>query len=239
MGSPKIAQILYFEDEADTADGKGGKTSADAELAIPARERKSRRRNHKEPPTPTTPSRHNTPTRASNISLNFCKAKNLGELWLFAILGIILQFSSLIFIGVSRYHPKINPKEDENSKYAYPLMASGTPILVIGMMACLHVVKASSEENTWVADSDFKILWLQKSARVNDQLFDSYALFGDGRRKKHITTRRRPCTSPSGSSRRTKYEVYLTCSLGNLAIVGSFISIAGFVTQFVGIRSLH
>ncbi|CUS13152.1 unnamed protein product [Tuber aestivum] len=102
--------------------------SADAELAIPARERESRRRNHKEPPTPTTPPRHNTPTSAPNISLNFCKAKNLGELWLFAILGIILQFSSLIFIGVFRYHPKINPKEDKNSKYAYPLMASGTPI---------------------------------------------------------------------------------------------------------------
>ncbi|KAG0643609.1 hypothetical protein HOY80DRAFT_879893 [Tuber brumale] len=215
MGSPEVAEILYFEDGTD---GQGGPRF----LSLEAAKQNGILRNAKKRREDDT-----APISAPNISLNICEAKEQGELWLFAILGIVLQFGCLIFIGVTRYHPKINLKEDKDSKYAYPLMASGTLFVVIGMMACSRVVQASSEEDIWVAERSFRILWLQKSSRVNDQLFGSYALFGNRERKKLITSRRRAHRYSSWTS------------ISTLAIAGSFVCIAGFVTQFVGLRALH
>ncbi|KAG0133680.1 hypothetical protein HOY82DRAFT_255446 [Tuber indicum] len=204
--------------------------STDAENAVGHQQRKS---------SQNTPRLTATSDSAPNISLNFCGTKGQRELWLFAILGLTLQFGSLVFIGVARYHHKLNLREDENSKYAYPLMAAGTLLLVMGMMACSHVVQASSVETTWVAEKKFKILWLQKSATVNDQLFGSYALFADEERNKLTTSRRRTYTPSSKPSSPSKYAFAAALSFQNLTIVGSFISLVGFVTQFVGIRALH
>ncbi|KAG0644016.1 hypothetical protein HOY80DRAFT_858335, partial [Tuber brumale] len=203
--------------------------SMDAENAVGHQQRKNSQNT----------SRLTTFDSAPNISLNFCETKGQRELWLFAILGFTLQFGSLVFIGVARYHRKLNWKEDENSEYAYPLMASGTLLLVMGMMACSHVVQASSVETTWVAKKKFKILWLQKSATVNDQLFGSYALFADEERNKLTTSRRRTYIPSSKPSSPSKHAFAAALSFRNLTIVGSFISLVGFVTQFVGIRALH
>ncbi|KAG0643607.1 hypothetical protein HOY80DRAFT_343704 [Tuber brumale] len=183
--------------------------------------------------------RRTTPISAPNLSLNICGVRELGELWLFAILGIVLQFGCLIFIGVTHYHPEINWKADENPEYAYPLMASGTLVLVIGMMACSYVVQYSSEEGIWVAEKSFWIMWLQKGDRVNDQLFGSYALFGGEERKKLITSRRRVYKYFLWTPSRAEYDVYPPLSLRALSTAGAFVSIAGFVIQFVGIRALH
>ncbi|KAG0135860.1 hypothetical protein HOY82DRAFT_115539 [Tuber indicum] len=288
MGSPKIAEILYFPDGVDGQNGsrfitfegaveKGilrnvkesksfltrgegtiwtrvgrfsrtrssikspllspGRGGTDTEAVIAEREHE-RRRHRRAIPILTALPRHTDPTCAPNISLNICGVRRHGELWLFAILGIVLQFGCLIFIGVTRYHSKIKLKEDENSEYAYPLMASGTLLLIAGMMACSHVVQASSEEDIWVSERSFRILWLQKGDRVNDQLFKSYALFGDKERNSLIASRRRPYTSRQTSSR-AKHVLDMTLSLGTLAIAGSLVGIAGFVIQFVGIRALH
>ncbi|PUU81753.1 hypothetical protein B9Z19DRAFT_1099573 [Tuber borchii] len=182
---------------------------------------------------------HTTRDSAPNISLNIDEIKGQRELWLFAILGSVLQLGSLVFIGVTHYHPKINLKEGENSGYAYPLMASGTLFLVMGMMACSHVVQASSVETTWKAKKPFRILWLQKSGTVNDQRFGSYVLFA-GKERNTLTTslpRTYPPSSKHPSSTKSTFAVAL--SSWNLTIAGSFISLAGFVTQFVGIRALH
>ncbi|CAZ85709.1 unnamed protein product [Tuber melanosporum] len=221
MGSPEVAEILYFKDGTD---GQGGPRFLTLEAAKEngiLRNTKERRMKY----GPTLP-RDATPISTPNISLNICEANEQGELWLFAILGIVLQFGCLIFIGITRFHPKINWK-DQNSEYAYPLMASGTLLVVMGMMACSRAVQASSEEDIWVAERSFRILWVQKSSRVNDQHFGSYALLGDGERKKIITSRRRA-------------HIYASrIFLSTLAVAGSFVCIAGFVTQFVGLRALH
>jgi len=174
---------------------------------------------------------------APNISLNIVEIEARMELWIFAIVGFVLQFGSLVFIGVTHYHPKLNWGMGKNSGYAYPLMASGTLLVVLGMMACSHVVQASSKETTYVADESFRILWLQKSAIVNDQRFGSYVLF-TGKERKTLTTSRRRIPS-SQRSNPTEYTFAAVLSLQTLTVVGSFISLAGFITQFVGIRALH
>ncbi|KAG0643608.1 hypothetical protein HOY80DRAFT_916132 [Tuber brumale] len=219
MGSPEVAEILYFKHGTD---GQGGPRFLTLEAAKGngiLRNAKKRMEGGSNLP------RDVTSISAPNISLNICEANEQGELWLFAILGIVLQFGCLIFIGVTRYHPRINLK-DQNSEYAYPLMASGTLVLVIGMMACSRTVQASSEEDIWVAERSFRILWVQKSSRVNDQLFGSYALFGNRERKKLIASRR-------------AYKYSSRNLLRTLSIAGSLVCIAGFVTQFVGLRALH
>ncbi|CUS14875.1 unnamed protein product, partial [Tuber aestivum] len=236
MGSPEIAEILYFEEET-VPRGKSRlftfETATEKLLYTESTAGGRWGRN------PRNTSRLTTSASAPNISLNFCEIKRQWELWLFALLGVALQSGSLVFIGVVHYHPGLRLKEKENSEYAYPLMASGTLLLVLGMMACSHVVQASSIETTWVADKNFKILWLQKSSTVNDQLFGSYAIFGEGERRTLTTSRHIKYTSSLENSSSTKHTLTASLSFQNLTIAGSFISIVGFVTQFVGIRALH
>ncbi|KAG0636076.1 hypothetical protein HOY80DRAFT_1090215 [Tuber brumale] len=238
MGSPEVVEILYFQGGMD---GRGRSRFFTFDAAVKngvLRKDQLRRRHPRAAPTHTTLPKDTGPTSAPNISLNISGVRGQGELWLFAVVGIVLQFGCSIFIGVTRYHPMINWGRDKNSEYAYPLMASGTLLLVVGMMACSRVVQSSSKEDIWVAETSFRILWLQKGDRVNDQLFGSYALFGDRERNKLIASRRRPHVPPRTSTR-VKYAVDVTLSLSNLSTAGSFVGIAGFVIQFVGIRALH
>jgi len=209
----RIFQRTYPKSSSTSRDS----ASTDVENAMRSRRRK--------PPQNTA--KPATPDSAPNISLNIIGIKRQRELWFFAILGFLLQCCILGFIGLGQYtHP------------GYLLMASGTLFLVIGMMICSHVVQASSVETTWVAEKNFRIIWLQKSATVNDQRFGSYALFTEKKRKTLTTSRRRTYTPSSKHSCSTKYTFAAALSFQNLTIVGSFISLAGFVTQFVGIRAL-
>jgi len=225
----KVFSGIFSRTSSKRSSTSPDSASADVEYAT-----RRQRRKH-----PQNTSKLATSDSAPNISLNFCEIKRQRELWLFAILGFVLQFGSLVFIGVTRYHHKLDWKEGRNPGYAYPLMASGTLLLVMGMMACSHVVQASSEETIWEAENPFRILWLQKSATVNDQLFGSYALFADKERNTLTTSRRRTYTPSSKSPSSAQYTFAAALSFQNLTIVGSFISLAGFVTQFVGIRALH
>ncbi|CUS14874.1 unnamed protein product, partial [Tuber aestivum] len=210
MGSPDFLSRTFSQ----TPSANRGSARADTENPV-------------EPMSSENPQKRNTPKCAPNVSLNVCEIERGTELRFFAILSLVLQFGSLAFIGVTRYHGETNLKEGENSKYAYPLMASGTLLLVMGMMACSHAVQTSSVETKYVTTTQkhFWILWVQRSATVNDQVFESYALFAKKKRNAVITSRRSP--------------IHSSFSLQNLTIVGSFISLAGFVTQFVGIRALH
>ena len=178
--------------------------------------------------SPQNPAKAATSDSAPNISLNIAGMKKPGELWFFAILGFLIQLCILGLIGIGQY-----------SGFPFPLMASGTLFLVIGMMTCSHVVQASSIETTWVAEKNFRIIWLQKSATINDQRFGSYALFTDKKRKTLTTSRRRTYTPSSKYSSSKKYTFAAALSSQNLAIAGTFITLAGFVAQFVGIRALY
>lgn len=177
---------------------------------------------------------------APNVSLNFCEIHNKLELRAFAILGTVLQFGSLVFIAFGRYHPALEWRA-ENRRFAYPLMATGTIFLVLGMLLCSRTVQDASQETTWgVNKGAFRVLWLQKSDVVNDQVFESYAIFAESPRKKLITSRRRTAETSSKypkSSWIIKWSLWLLSS-EHLAIVGVLTSLVGFVSQFVGLRSL-
>jgi len=162
---------------------------------------------------------------APNISLNLHGGSKTGELYAAALCGIVLQFGMLVFCGFSVYHPKFRQRFPKNGRpvqaYAFPVMALGTVILMIGMLICSAVVEQSTGEKEYVlaqpeeqqdqsqqSGSDasdhladqanqpsrkLRALWLQKSHVVSDQSFDSYVMFGkyDSGPRNWIRTSRR------------------------------------------------
>jgi hypothetical protein len=63
--------------------------------------------------------------------------------------------------------------------YAFPCTAAGTLLLVVGMLICSHVVESSTSETRYRPASGMsaRVVWLQRSGTVNDQVFESFAIF--------------------------------------------------------------
>jgi hypothetical protein len=206
---------------------------------------------------------------APNISLNLHDSNTSRELYVAAFCGIVLQFGMLVFCGFSVYHPAFSQRFLKNGRsvpgYAFPTMATGTILLVIGMLICSAVVEQSTEERIYelerktasqpresdgpdtatgehntdegiheltqvprqnesqpphIGSSDnqtdssndsgkepkVRVLWLQKSHTVSDQVFESFVLFGSYRSgpRDYILTSRRwknsKTRSPSSTS---------------------------------------
>jgi len=110
-------------------------------------------------PTPlnTPPSTHKSMSpfkEAPNISLNLHGGSKFEDLYTAAACGIVLQFGVLVFSGLAVYYPGWNLRFPKNGRlsqgYAYPLMAVGTVLLVIGMIICSAVIEKSTTEQQWV-----------------------------------------------------------------------------------------
>ncbi|KAF5868333.1 putative ankyrin repeat protein [Botrytis fragariae] len=88
--------------------------------------------------------------RAPNISLNTHPKQNMFELALAAILGIVLQAGVIIFSGFVAYDNRLGAMVGgAPSAYAFPILASGTIILVLGMGICAVVIGKSTDEVAW------------------------------------------------------------------------------------------
>lgn len=82
----------------------------------------------------------------------------------------------------------------------------------------------------------FRLVWLQRGGTINDQTFDSYAIFAAGERHSVLTSRlhlqdSRDFSSPSDQKRLLPMQT--------LIIAGTFIGIVGFIAQFTGLRGMH
>ena len=182
---------------------------------------------------------------APNISLNIHGSSSTMDLYVFALCGLILQFGMLVFCGFSVYHPTFSLRFHKSGQkvaaYAYPIMATGTITLAIGMVICSAIVEGSTKEEVYVpvAQGDHvdgssggpesRILWLQKSHVVSDQKFDSFVIFGqDGSSSRYpvLTSRR---DTENELSVRTEFHTILGVALG----------LAGFVLQFQGLRGMN
>lgn len=156
---------------------------------------------------------------------------------------------------------------EEVESYAYPLFAVGTVILSVGMLICAAVIERSTTEDEWSintgTDSDdhgFKarILWLQKSHVVSDQTFNSFVIFANQPRKTILSSRRTMepefnilpvLYSGPGDTRNVfkalkhwwfRYTHRFASGGAELwTLLGTLISLAGFVCQFQGMRGLN
>jgi len=209
---------------------------------------------------------------APNISLNFCDPIKRWHLRLAAAAGVILQLGVVAFQGLARYYPTINLRDSGNilPQQAFVLSAAGALTLSIGMMLCSYAVEQCTEEIVWATqdnNSKFYLFWIQKGQMVNDQLFDSFVIAADGKRRTIMTshlclnswmrvkyvdqlkggnteTVQVPVAEPGDQyqhlSRNLKREeAKLSQFLELVTVIGSFASLSGFILQFIGLRGLH
>ncbi|CAF3624587.1 unnamed protein product [Fusarium graminearum] len=205
--------------------------------------------------TPTTKKRlqkicliRDTSGDSPNIILNCHPSANRRELWLFAAFGTFLQLGVLTYSGFATYHPALKFQKDKKpiESYAYPCTAIGTLVLVLGMMLCGHVVESSTDEKRYQAVAGWKtrMVWLQQTKTVSDQVFNSHMVYAKDDRQTITKSRRSNrhgkdksntthtgSTAPGGDDPSTFLNV--------VTITGTGITLCGFVIHFVGLRGMH
>ncbi|KAF4882728.1 Serine/threonine-protein phosphatase 6 regulatory ankyrin repeat subunit B [Colletotrichum fructicola] len=177
----------------------------------------------------------NTGPEAPNISLNLSESHSRTAIRIVAVMGIILQLGVLAFFAVMTYPSYIRndfKKDDEAvPEHAFPLAASGTILLVAGLLLCARVVESSTHEQRYKPTEGYEIrlYWLQQGQTVSDQVFESFATFPSLPRTEIITSRR---SKDYGEGKDNK-------TLQLMAIIGVLIGLVGFVIQFVGLRAMN
>ncbi|KAH6955704.1 hypothetical protein BKA56DRAFT_449679, partial [Ilyonectria sp. MPI-CAGE-AT-0026] len=197
------------------------------------------------PPVPEIIITRNTAADAPNISVNSHNHSGRGELRLVAVVGTVIQLGVLTYSGFATYYPTLKfPKDDRPiASYAFPCTAVGTLVLVAGMLVCAHVVESSTEEKRYQArkGSRARLVWLQQEKTVNDQDFDSFAVFAKDDRTAITTSRR---ADKKGKPRTLLDKIIQTIEchatvLAFKAVIGTMISLCGFIVQFIGLRGMH
>ncbi|OBS25934.1 hypothetical protein FPOA_06467 [Fusarium poae] len=182
-----------------------------------------------------------------NIILNCHPSANSGELWLFAVFGTCLQLGVLAYSGFATYHPVLKFQKDDKpiESYAYPCTAIGTLVLVLGMLLCGHVVESSTDEKRYEAVAGWRarMVWLQQTKTVSDQVFNSYMVYPKDDRQTITTSRR---SNKHGKDRSTTHTGSNSAGdddpstfLNVITVTGTAITLCGFVLQFVGLRGMH
>ncbi|KAF4454210.1 ankyrin repeat protein [Fusarium austroafricanum] len=201
----------------------------------------------------------NTTAESPNISLNCHDQFGRRGLRVVAVVATILQLGVLIFCGFATYYPSMKyPKDDKSvQNYAFPCMATGTLTLVLGLLVCSHVIESSTEEERYKPGPGRRVrmVWLQKAQTVSDQHFGSFAIFPVEDRKIITTSRRasKLCDDVPVTMLATKASIERMASFSDFkavikgidrifglkVIIGTFVSLCGFVVQFIGLRGVH
>lgn len=163
---------------------------------------------------------------APNILLNSHDQFGRGEVRLVAVIGTVIQLGILIYSGFATYYYTLKFPKDEQpvAGYAFPCTAAGTLILVVGMLLCAYIVESSTEEHRYRPGEGRKarLVWLQQTKTVSDQVFISFAVIAANERKLIMT-----------SQRLDKKSLKLTTMLGTM------VSLYGLFLQFIGLRGMH
>jgi len=92
--------------------------------------------------------------RAPNISLNLPvhdHTQATRDLSIVAAIGILLQTGVLLFSAYTAYNTRVKNKVGgPGGAYAFPLLASGTILLVIGIIIYSVVIDSNTNEFKWV-----------------------------------------------------------------------------------------
>lgn len=141
----------------------------------------------------------NTEASAPNITLNRPEKAGRVELRILAAFGILLQLGVVLFLGFITYYPTLRFEKNDRPtpRYAFPLTAMGTFLLVLGMLICAHVVDSSTDETYYkvLQERKVQLVWLQQANKVSDQVFLPVAIH-----------RQNPCKLITTSSRVIKDE---------------------------------
>ncbi|KAI1769466.1 hypothetical protein GGR53DRAFT_868 [Hypoxylon sp. FL1150] len=185
----------------------------------------------------------NTDVCTPNLTLNVHGHVNRWELYVVAIVGTILQLGVIVYFGFA----SVTFLHDGSpvAQYALPSTVLGTLLLVVGIMICSYVVKSSTGETRYrpLSGREARVVWLQKSGTVNDQSFDSFAVFPTVPLEVITTSERLPVRFPKSQGGWLEGLVHRSLVIFGaktraeaVTVIGSVVSICGYVVQFVGLR---
>ncbi|KAK3346333.1 hypothetical protein B0T25DRAFT_461123, partial [Lasiosphaeria hispida] len=181
----------------------------------------------------------NTNNCAPNLTLNIHNQVGRGELYMVAILGIVLQFGVLVYCGLTTSYLRLPKDGNPVDDYAFPCTASGTLLMVSGMLLCAHVVENSTEEKRYRPrfGRRARVVWLQRSGTVNDQDFKPFAIFPQDAQALVTTSHR--ASGQQGPDRATENKFQESITQESITVAGVLASICGFIIQFTGLRGMH
>ncbi|KAL2846969.1 hypothetical protein BJY01DRAFT_247027 [Aspergillus pseudoustus] len=168
-----------------------------------------------------------------NLSLNKgIKRRASGWFWAAALLGIVLQGGTLAYAAMTVfwYSSLFKQSGKTSDGYAFPLYLYGSISLSIGMFLCAFIIERSSTEYYSSPATPSKIYWLQPGRQtIGDQDFGAFLAVNEGpdAQLTQDLTYIKSVRSPSAKRR------------GTLLVFTIFVTMLGFVLQFVGLRGLH
>ncbi|KAL2117076.1 hypothetical protein VTJ04DRAFT_9244 [Mycothermus thermophilus] len=183
----------------------------------------------------------NSRTTSPNLALNIHNKVSRRELYIVAAIGIVLQIGVLVYAGLTAYHLyPILDDGDPVESYTFPCTAAGTLFLVVGTLICAHVVERSTWETRLrpIEGMELRLVWLQKHGTVNDQAFDSFAIFPENAQPLVMSSHpagEELLDNPDDKTRKTLSTSFIS-SRESITVAGTLISICGFVAQFTGLR---
>ncbi|KXX82674.1 Serine/threonine-protein phosphatase 6 regulatory ankyrin repeat subunit B [Madurella mycetomatis] len=174
----------------------------------------------------------NTNAAIPNLTLNVHNQVGRGELYVVAVLGVALQLGVLVYCGFATRYLMLPKDGNPVDDYAFPCTACGTLLLIAGMLLCAHIVETSTLETRYRPGpgKEARVIWLQRSGTVNDQAFESFAIFPEDRQALVTTSHR-----ASGEQERSAG----TNIQETITVAGVLISISGFIIQFTGLHGMH
>lgn len=145
-------------------------------------------------------------TEAPNLMLNIDGLSTQIELWAVAMFAILLQLGVLVYTGLGNYNYPAHVFGRGTERVNVPLFVIstlGTIVLLVGLLICARVVESSTDEKKYrPLGLEARIVYLQKAEIVNDQSFESFALFANDA-KSTITTSTPVDLSPLLQKRRS------------------------------------
>ncbi|KAF2181053.1 hypothetical protein K469DRAFT_590132 [Zopfia rhizophila CBS 207.26] len=146
-----------------------------------------------------------------------------------AVFGVLLQSAVLAFAVVVTKHLRLKKDNKIPPPWAMELTIMGTVLLCCGMLACSFLIEKSTMERTFerrnLKSRASTIFWVQPGGQIiGDQSFDAFA-HSDSKSalREYVSSWRKPVTR-------------LDSRLTGIAV---FITMTGFVLQFVGLRGMH
>ncbi|KAH8600159.1 hypothetical protein B0O99DRAFT_590550 [Bisporella sp. PMI_857] len=194
---------------------------------------------------PGWPVYHDMDKKAPNITLNIENAiPKPWEVNLFMVSGILIQATVMVINALAVYYWKWPRAKSIVASYGYPIWAVGTLIIAIGVSICSRVVESSTTEfvitprtkdqNPMIREEDFDCLRIIRLQRKISELNLPAYLIKNAENNNQIRVSFRDWRPKSpGEKRPDKASRVMP------TIVGSILTLAGFVCQNVGTRELH
>ncbi|KAK5659028.1 hypothetical protein OQA88_1115 [Cercophora sp. LCS_1] len=149
------------------------------------------------------------PNLQLNLSSNHftgSRVKKHHELFLAALIAVLLQAGPITIPVVTMYHPPTREALGSFQPWGVPCYVAGSALLSLGIGICSRSVERSTVEKVYNIPKKWRrsrakkthsvdlascprLLWLQQNQTVNDQAFDGYAILA-GPKRRIVTSRR-------------------------------------------------